>query len=257
MVEQEPQKIADNKKEARKRGGKSFPVLTFNEALILAKGIVEHGTGNRMRRLTLFGKLDKSPTSGPSRQLVTTSARYGLTTGSYSADYLSLTGDAQVILSETSSESERRQKSFHLSIQQQSVFQQLYERLKSKRLPATDVLRDELAQIGVPLGDHDTAAEVFVQNVRDLGLIQDIAGKDNLIPIEQLLEELPSKKPRGDIKVKGESGHEIKPPTDDKKKVRFEPKIQVNIEIHISPDTQDDKIKLIFENMKTYLIDNE
>ncbi len=257
MAEQEPQEIADKKEEARKRGGKSFPVLTFNEALILARGIVEYGAGNQMRRLTLFGKLDKSPTSGHSRQLITTSARYGLTTGSYAADYLSLTGDAQVILSETSSGSERRQKSFQLAIQKQSVFQQLYERLKNKRLPAPDVLRDELTQVGVPIGDRDSAAKVFVQNVRDLGLTQDISGKDIIIPIEQLLEELPTEKPRGDIKVKSESGQEIKPPAGDKKKVRFEPKIQVNIEIHISPDTQDDKIKLIFENMKTYLIDNE
>lgn len=257
MVEQEPQKIADKKEAARKRGWKLFPVLTFNEALILAKGIVEHSAGKKMRRLTLFDKLNKSPTSGPSRLLVTISSRYGLTTGSYTAEYLTITDDASMILSETSSELERRQKSFQLAIQQQSVFQQLYERLKGKRLPASDVLRDELSQIGVPSSDCHAAEEVFVQNVRDSELIQEISGKDTLISIEQLLEELPSEKPPSDIKEKGESGQEIKPPAGDKKKVRFEPKIQVNIEIHISPDTQDDKIKLIFENMKTYLIDNE
>jgi hypothetical protein len=192
MVEQEPQEIAEKKEEGRKRGGKSFPVLSFKETLVLAKGIVEHGTGKQMRRLTLFDKLKKSPTSGPSRQLITISSRYGLTTGSYAAEYLTITDEAGMILSASSSELERRQKSFQLAIQQQSVFNQLYERLKGKRLPASDVLRDELAQIGVPTGDRDTAAEVFIQNARDLGLIQEISGKDTIIPIEQVCEELPA-----------------------------------------------------------------
>jgi hypothetical protein len=40
-------------------------------------------------------------------------------------------------------------------------------------------------------------------------------------------------------------------------RVRVEPKIQLNIEIHIAPDTPDDKIETIFKNMKQYLLPNE
>jgi len=40
-------------------------------------------------------------------------------------------------------------------------------------------------------------------------------------------------------------------------RVRVEPRIQLTIEIHIAADTPDDKIKKIFENMKTYLLPNE
>jgi hypothetical protein len=40
-------------------------------------------------------------------------------------------------------------------------------------------------------------------------------------------------------------------------RVRIEPKIQVNIEIHIASDTPDDKIETIFKNMKLYLLGNE
>jgi len=43
----------------------------------------------------------------------------------------------------------------------------------------------------------------------------------------------------------------------EKERIKIEPKIQLNIEIHIAPDTPDDKIKIIFENMKTYLLPNE
>jgi len=40
-------------------------------------------------------------------------------------------------------------------------------------------------------------------------------------------------------------------------RVKVEPKIQLNIEIHIAPDTPDDKIEGIFKNMKQYLLPNE
>ena len=39
--------------------------------------------------------------------------------------------------------------------------------------------------------------------------------------------------------------------------VKVEPKIHLNIEIHIAPDTPDDKIEKIFKNMKQYLLPNE
>lgn len=254
MVDQEPQEIIGKKEKARKRGGKSFPVLSFNEALVLAKGIVEHSAGKQMRRLTLFDKLKRSPTSGPSRLLVTISVRYGLTTGSYAAEYIAITNDALTILSGTSSESECRQQSFQLAIQQQSVFQQLYERLKGKRLPALDVIKDELAQIGVPVGDRGAAAEVFIQNIKDLQLIHEISGKDTLLPIEQVLEELPSDRQPPARVIEEEPITESKAAGAEKQKVKVEPNIQLNIEIHIAADTQNDKIKVIFENMKKYLL---
>ncbi len=246
MVEQEPQEIAE-KKEARKRGGKSFPVLSFNETLVLAKGIVEHGTGKQMRRLTLFDKLKKSPTSGPSRLLITISSRYGLTTGSYTAEYLTITDDAGMILSASSSELERCRKSFQLAIQQQSVFNQLYERLKGKRLPASDVLKDELAQIGVPTGDRDTAAEVFIQNARDLGLIQEISGKDTIVPIEQVFEALPAEAiaPETPVPQKEEVTHI---PTE-------MPGLTVNINIQLTlPATDDESVyDKLFASLKRNL----
>lgn len=40
-------------------------------------------------------------------------------------------------------------------------------------------------------------------------------------------------------------------------KVKVEPNIQVNVEIHIAPDTPDDKIEAIFKNMRRYLLGNE
>lgn len=41
------------------------------------------------------------------------------------------------------------------------------------------------------------------------------------------------------------------------KDVRISPSLQLNIEIHISADTTDDKIETIFKNMRKYLLVNE
>lgn len=46
-------------------------------------------------------------------------------------------------------------------------------------------------------------------------------------------------------------------PVEHGRKVKIEPKIQLNIEIHIAADTPEDKIEAIFKNMKTYLLTNE
>ena len=249
-----------NKDEARKRGAKLFPVMSFEDSLVLAKGIVEHSAGKQMRRLTLFDKIQKSPTSGPSRLLVTTSNRYGLTTGSYTAEYIAITEDASTILSETSSQKERYQKRFQLAIQQQDIFQKLYERLKDKRVPAIDVIRDELEQLGVPVNDRNLAATLFLQNVRDLGLIREMSGKETLVTVDLALEELPDEKPKNTsiLKEKQETQKEdTHEPKQEEKLVHsfnLEPNITVNIGINIAADTKPDTIKLIFENMKTYLL---
>ena len=59
-----------------------FPVSSFEEALALANAIQKHASGQKVRRLTLFDQMGKSPDSGPSRQLIVNSNRYGLTKGS-------------------------------------------------------------------------------------------------------------------------------------------------------------------------------
>jgi hypothetical protein len=74
-----------------KRRARKFPALTFAEALGFAEAIQQHAAGQRVRRLTLFEKLQKEPDSKESRTLITASGQYGLTKGSYKAEYLELT----------------------------------------------------------------------------------------------------------------------------------------------------------------------
>src|SRR5262245_25076837 len=72
----------------RTRATRLFPAVSFDEALFLARAIQEHGAGQPIRRLTLFEALNRSPDSGPTRQLITSSNQYGITTGGYTAETL-------------------------------------------------------------------------------------------------------------------------------------------------------------------------
>jgi hypothetical protein len=79
------------KSKRKPRKERKFPALTFEEALALAAAIQQYAAGQKVRRLTLFEKLDQSPDSSDSRRLITASSQYGLTKGSYNAEYLELT----------------------------------------------------------------------------------------------------------------------------------------------------------------------
>jgi hypothetical protein len=68
-------------KPVRTRKERKFPALTFEESLVLPNAIQEHASGQRVRRLTLFEKLDQSPDTKESRRLITASGQYGLAKG--------------------------------------------------------------------------------------------------------------------------------------------------------------------------------
>ena len=81
----------NTEKKTAKKAVKSIPTMPFEDVLHLSQAIWECASGKRVRKITLFDHLGKSPDSGPSRALITSSSKYGLTTGGYQAEYLELT----------------------------------------------------------------------------------------------------------------------------------------------------------------------
>jgi hypothetical protein len=67
------------KKPRRTRRTTLFPASSFEEALTIPNAIQKHASGDKVRRLTLFDQMGKSPDSGASRQLIVNSIKYGLT----------------------------------------------------------------------------------------------------------------------------------------------------------------------------------
>ena len=72
---------AKEKSAPKRRSQRPFPAAIFEESLEFSQKIFVVGSGQPVKRLTLFDELGKSPESGPSRQLIINSGRYGLTKG--------------------------------------------------------------------------------------------------------------------------------------------------------------------------------
>jgi hypothetical protein len=128
------------------RTERKFPALTFEESIVLPEAIQKFSAGQRVRRLTLFEKLDKDPGSKESRRLITSSGQYGLTKGGYNAEYLELTSEGSESTSDEVSKGKQLSARFKLAIEKIPSFRFLYEKIKGNKIPAKEVLADYLEE---------------------------------------------------------------------------------------------------------------
>ena len=177
---------------ARKRKERKFPALTFEEALTLPNAIQQYAGGQRVRRLILFEKLDQSPDNSESRRLITASGQYGLTRGSYTAEYLELTTEGTEATGDDIPPGRKLQARFDLAITRQAPFAFLYEKLKGNKIPAKEILQDYLSEANVEDDERAECVDTFILNAKFLGLLRTIAGAERIVPIEQAVEEAPS-----------------------------------------------------------------
>lgn len=186
-------KTAAKKTAAKKapRTQRSFPASSFEDAMELALVMQRMGT-SRVRRLTLFEELGRSAESGPSRQLVTNSSRYGLTTGGFQAEYLELTPDGNLA---TNSETPRRQQvgaRFRLAIDGIAPFKKIYDAYKGQKLPNQSVIRDFLRDEGYSEDEIQECIDTFIVNAKFVGLLKTLAGAERLLQLDHVLDELPA-----------------------------------------------------------------
>lgn len=194
-----PKKNSSKATKAAKRERRTslFPAVSFEEALTIANAIQRHAGGQRVRRLTLFNSLEKSPDSGPSRQLITNSNKYGLTRGSHASEYLELTAEGALATAADVAPREQLAARFKLAIELIPAFKHLYEAQKGNRLPASAILEDMAKEQNIPAEDAKECVDIFIVNAKFLGILKPIAGAERIVSIEHAIEELPPGPPRG------------------------------------------------------------
>jgi hypothetical protein len=169
-------------------GGRPYPSATFESVLPLAKAIFDNaGASREMRRETVFEKLGRAASSGPSRQLVITSGRYGLTIGGIRAETLQVSEDAVLILDLTTPPAQAFRAKFRLAIENIAVFKSLYDRFRGGKLPAPEVMRDVLSD--VEPADRSDCVDIFIGNVKYIGLLRTVSGAEWILDIDQALRE--------------------------------------------------------------------
>ena len=176
----------------KKRSQRLFPASTFEEPLEFARAIFRIGSGQPVKRLTLFDQLGKSPESGGSRQLIINAGKYGLTRGGVQAENIELTPEGQKSVDEQVTKREQARVWSELAITQIEPFQKLYEKFVGNKLPAHAVLIDAARDAGIEPEHAAEAVDTFVVNLRFAGLLKTLSGAERIISLDMLLSELPA-----------------------------------------------------------------
>ena len=186
LSEKEP--VASTK--TQKRNIKNIPTMAFEDVIVLAEAIWECASGKKVRKITLFDHLGKSPDSGPSRTLISSSSKYGLTSGGYQAEYLELTELGGIASNPDSTPRVAAEAKFKLAIDSNKFFSHLYETYKTMKVPTNKVLEDCVVEFGIESHEAKQCVETFIVNAKYVGLIKTLSGAQRLISIEHLLDEL-------------------------------------------------------------------
>jgi hypothetical protein len=177
----------------RKRGRSTrpFPAVPFEEAFAFAKQIYDFGSGQQVRRLSLFNHLERTPDSGPSRQLVTNANKYGLIRGNYASDHLELTPEGKRICDDATPPREKARTKAKLAILDIPPFEDVYLRFVNAKLPARAVLIDSFKEAEVEGEYLEEGVDTFIVNLKYVGLLQTLSGAERLVTVEHLLDTLP------------------------------------------------------------------
>lgn len=181
---------ASREKGGRKPGRKSYPVVSFNEVLSLAEGIVKHAAGQPVKRTTLLKTMGLTESAVSTRNLITNSNKYGLTEGNCHAETLKLSSKGAKAVNTKGNAAEQAQAKFDLAIGDVQEFKKLYDKRKGNSLPAPEVLHDDLAPMDT--GDRKPCTDVFISNVKFLGMLVPRDGAEYLMTVEEWLGSKPA-----------------------------------------------------------------
>ena len=278
MTQQEFNGQTSSTESRRGRGpARLFPVAPLSDALRLPSSILQYGMDGRIVRLTLLAKLEQTSEYNLSRDLITSSSKYGLTTGSFASEALEVTDDGRAVLALDGASRQAKEKLFEIAIGRIVPFNKLYQKLRDKPLPDADVLKDEFRSLGVTAQDGQKAVEVFTANVGLLDLLLPIKGRDHVRSIESMVAELPS---IDEIRTTGKGPVVVDIPTDEahteqtqtqeisnatplppsvvqSRVVSSDPSVHIDIQIHIDSSANPEQIDQIFASMARHLYGRE
>jgi len=225
-----------------------FPPLPLEEALQIPRVIAQKNSGRPMRRLDVFEELGKSPDSGPSRSLVTASSAFGLTVGSYKADFLQLTeiGKRCAVLEDKSALVD--------AVLQVDAFKRFFEAYKNSALPSPTAARSFLAEQGIPAERTESCLQSLLQSGRFAGLIQEMSGAERVLSPEHAVSRLAPSVPTSAAPPAPKSEEKDSRVSEGKIAGRLPP-LHINLEIHIPGDAAPEKYDAIFSSMRKHLID--
>lgn len=191
---------ASSEPETASVAGKSKPKMDFPryklpEVLKVAIALEEKNGGQPLPPTDTAIAMGLSPGSSYFRDLLSSSIKYGLTTGSFNGDRIALTTLAEHIVRPRSDE-EKAQALTKAALIPAS-FGSIFQYYKGKKLPEPLFFKNTLTRdLGIPAEFAELCATVFVANIEAVGLIRNatsgkwLASEANAIHSSPTKEEI-------------------------------------------------------------------
>jgi predicted nucleotide-binding protein len=155
-----------------RRPSSEFPKHTLEGVLGVPQVIENKNGGNPLPPMDVALGLGMSPGSSSFRDLLSSSIKYGLTSGSFNQPKVSLERIGKSIVAPTGAE-ERRIALFTAGMRPEP-FRRVYDCYKGKKLPDPQFLGNTLVrEFGVSKDNIEKFVEIFSANVEYLGLVKD------------------------------------------------------------------------------------
>ena len=168
-------KVESGKKSKRRYATRAYPKNSLIDALRIAQAIRDHSAGKPYDRLDLAKTLSSSPASSVFRTLITSSSRYGLTTGSFMAKQISLTSlGTSIVYPKNPQEKADGLKRALFRI---DIFKRFFSDYDNNKLPDVQYLVNTLNRTyGIPVDDCKECYQNIVKNAKELGILDEISG---------------------------------------------------------------------------------
>lgn len=155
-----------------RRPSTEAPKHSIDAVLAVPQALEDRNGGNPLPPMDVALAIGMSPGSSGFRDLLSSSIKYGLTSGSFNQPKVSLEALGKAVVAPTSPE--ERRSALSQSIMRPEAFRRVYDYYKGKKLPDPQFLGNTLVrEFSIAKESVDKFVEVFNANVSYLGLVKD------------------------------------------------------------------------------------
>ncbi len=151
-----------------------FPRFTLQKSIEVAQALWDNYAGKSAIPIQLAGAMDVSPTSSNWQRLPGSSVAYGLTTGSYNSQHITLTELGKRIVAPTKDGDDK--KAIVESILKPRILKEFYTRYDKAKFPKDQIAINVLIELGIPKEEAENGLKILKENGRYAGILKDIKG---------------------------------------------------------------------------------
>lgn len=151
------------------------PSFALEEALRVPKAIAENYRFKPSSPLQIARALDMQPSSGTFRMLAGAAIAYGLTSGGYGVDQVSIEPLGLRIVRPTAEGDDLKAKAEALL--KPRVVREFLTKYDGASLPSPEIARNVLMDMGVPQDRTRAVFEMILESAQSVGVIQEIKGR--------------------------------------------------------------------------------